>query len=52
MDFEDDIALVSDGIKEADEMLRRVELSAKKIYRTKHDYRQDKVHVIQQQPTV
>ena len=31
MDFEDDIALVSDGIKEAEEMLRRVELSAKCI---------------------
>ena len=27
MDFADDIALVSDGIKEAEEMLRRVELS-------------------------
>ena len=31
MDFADDIALVSDGIKEAEEMLRRVELSAKCI---------------------
>ena len=31
MDFSDDIALVSDGIKEAEEMLRRVELSAKCI---------------------
>ena len=31
MDFTDDIALVSDGIKEADELLRRVELSAKSI---------------------
>ena len=28
MDFAHDIALVSDGIKEADEMLRRVDLSA------------------------
>ena len=31
MDFADDIALVSDDIKEAEEMLRRVELSAKSI---------------------
>ena len=31
MDFADDIALVSDGIKEAEEMLRRVDLSAKCI---------------------
>ena len=31
MDFADDIALVSDGIKEAEEILRRVELSAKSI---------------------
>ena len=31
MDFADDIALVSDDIKEADEMLRRVELSEKCI---------------------
>ena len=31
MDFEDDIALVSDGINEEEEMLRRVELSAKCI---------------------
>ena len=31
MDFADDIALVSDGTKEAEEMLRRVELSAKSI---------------------
>ena len=31
MDFADDIALVSDGIKEAEGMLRRVELSAKCI---------------------
>ena len=31
MDFEHDIALVSDGIKESDEMLRRVELSVKCI---------------------
>ena len=31
MDFADDIALVSDGIKEAEVMLRRVELSAKCI---------------------
>ena len=31
MDFADDIALVSDGIKKAEEMLRRVELSAKCI---------------------
>ena len=30
-DFTDDIALVSDGIKEAEEMLRIVELSAKCI---------------------
>ena len=51
MVFENDISLVSDGIKEAEDMLRRVDLSAK-IYKTKHEYRQDKVHVIQQQPTV
>ena len=51
MDFENDISLVNDGIKEAEDMLRRVDLSAT-IYRTKHEYRQDKVHVIQQQPTV
>ena len=31
MDFADDIALVSDGIKEAEEILRRVELSAKSL---------------------
>ena len=31
MDFSDDIALVSDGIKEAEEVLRRFELSAKCI---------------------
>ena len=31
MDFADDIALVSYGIKEAEEMLRRVEISAKSI---------------------
>ena len=31
MDFADDIALVSDGIKEAEEILRKVELSAKCI---------------------
>ena len=31
MDFVDDIDLVSDGIKEAEEMLRRVELSSKYI---------------------
>ena len=31
MEFADDIALVSDGIKEAEEILRRVELSAKCI---------------------
>ena len=31
MDFADDIALVSNGIKEAEEMLRRVELLAKCI---------------------
>ena len=31
MDFADDIALVSGGIKEAEEMLIRVELSAKCI---------------------
>ena len=29
MDFADDIALVSDGIKESEDMLRRVELSEK-----------------------
>ena len=31
MDFADDIALVSEGIKEAQEMLTRVEKSAKRV---------------------
>ena len=31
MDFADDIALVSEGIKEAQEMLNRVEKSAKQV---------------------
>ena len=31
MEFADDISLVSDGIKEAEQMLRRVDLSAKCI---------------------
>ena len=31
MDFADDIALVSEGIKEAQEMLTRIEKSAKRV---------------------
>ena len=36
MDFADDIALVSEGIKEAQEMLTRVEKSAKRIGLSMH----------------
>ena len=49
MDFANDIALVSEGIKEAQEMLTRVN---QQNSRSKHEYRENEIHELQYQSTV
>ena len=51
MDFADDIALVSEGIKEAQEIFTRVETSAKRVGLSM-TYRENELHELQYQSTV